>query len=308
MGSHRFLTLVGKWGVMSDSEWGVVGNGKRSVMSDSKWGVVGNSNWSNGLGNSDLGDGWGLTVNNGVESVDWVSSVGDGTDGTIGLHKGVLSLDDISVPRFVGGLGVSGQTVRDGVSVVVLWVWVVWLRGNGNSLGNWDGSLKKWSVSNSDWSGSEDWSCVGNGNWGSMGIGGLGIGNWSVGGISDWSVDSGSSHGVGVLGLSIAIMWRSSISDWSRSEDWSSDGSLKDWSSSNGVGVLGLGIGISWGSSISWSCAKDWGCDSGLSVGDSSGSNTQEGEEGHDLDHCELHFRVEEWKMGKIFLCVRQMR
>src|SRR5206468_2875441 len=74
-----------------------------------------------GLNGNSLGDdGRGRAVNNGVESVDGISGVGDGTDGTIGLDKGVLSADKISVPGLGGGLGVSGQGVRDRVSVVVL--------------------------------------------------------------------------------------------------------------------------------------------------------------------------------------------
>jgi hypothetical protein len=119
-----------------------VGNGKGSVVGDSDWGVVSDSDWGV-MSDSDWGDGlvdnsWGRTVNNSVESVDWVSGVGNGTDGTIGLNKGVLSLDNISVAGFVGGLLVSGESIRNGISVVVLWMGIVWLGCSGdNSLGNW---------------------------------------------------------------------------------------------------------------------------------------------------------------------------
>jgi len=154
-------------------------------VSDSKsWSVVSDGDWGgteDGLGNSDLGDSWGGTVNDGVESVDGVSGVGNGTDGTIGLDKGVLSLDDISVTGFGGGLGVSGEGIRDGVSVVVLWMRVIWLWGNGDSLGNWLG--------------------IGDslGNW-------LGIGDW--GGTEDWGSDSVVDWGC------VVDSWGSSISNW----------------------------------------------------------------------------------------------
>jgi hypothetical protein len=103
---------LGNWGGVSDGSGCDFGNGS----------------------NGGLDDSWSRTVNNSVESIDWISGVCNGTDGTIGLNKGVLSLDDISVTGFVGGLGVSGQTVRDGVSVVVLWMRVVGLSSDG--LGN----------------------------------------------------------------------------------------------------------------------------------------------------------------------------
>jgi len=81
-----------------------------------------------------LNNGWGRSVDNSVESVDSISGVGDGTDGTIGLNKGVLSLDDISVTGFVLGFLVSGQSIGDGISVVVLWMRIVWLGLMNDSL------------------------------------------------------------------------------------------------------------------------------------------------------------------------------
>ena len=114
---------------MSDlsESWLSVGNWAMGVS----WLSVGD--WSSDLGNSwdgSLDDSWGRTVNDGVESVDWISGVGNGTDGTIGLNKRVLSLDNITITGLRGGLGVSGQTIGDGVSVAVLWVGVVWLSSN----------------------------------------------------------------------------------------------------------------------------------------------------------------------------------
>lgn len=140
-----------------------------SVVGDSNWGSnTGNwcnvvSNWegsTNGDGGSDggLNDSGGRSVNNGVESLDWVSGVGDGPHGTIGLNEGVLSLDNISVTGLRCGLGVSGQGIGDGVSVVVLWVWVIWLGLDGDggmSDGEW-GVVGHWERGSGIGSGSKD--------------------------------------------------------------------------------------------------------------------------------------------------------
>jgi hypothetical protein len=93
----------------------------------SDWSSVDLGDWGNSLHDS-----WGLSVDNSVETVDWVSGVGNSSDSTIRLDKRVLSLNNISVSGLVGGLGVSGKSVRDRVSVVVLWVCVIWLRGNSD--------------------------------------------------------------------------------------------------------------------------------------------------------------------------------
>jgi len=58
----------------------------------------------------------------GLESVDGVSDVVDGTEDTIGLDKRVRSLDDSSVTGFGGGLLVSGVFVSNSVVVGVSWV------------------------------------------------------------------------------------------------------------------------------------------------------------------------------------------
>jgi len=169
-----------------------------------EWSMGISGNWGNSLndwGSSDnsLGDLWGRSFDNSVESVDWVSGVGDSSDSTIGLNKGVLSLDNITVSGFVGGLGVSGQSVGNAVSVVVLWVSIVWLWSDGFD-DSWGNSLDNWSVCVGDWSsvgnwssgisGLHDWSSMGISQWSSVGVGG----NWS-GGVSDGSGRSGGNDG-----------------------------------------------------------------------------------------------------------------
>jgi hypothetical protein len=138
-----------------------VGVSEGSVVGNSDWGsVVGNGDWTTETGNwegstdcnwgsdGDLGDSGGRSVNNGVESLDGVSGVGDGPDGTIGLDEGVLSLDNISVTGLRCGLGVSGQGIGDGVSVVVLWVRVIWLGLDGDGLSDGDRGMSdgEWGV------------------------------------------------------------------------------------------------------------------------------------------------------------------
>jgi hypothetical protein len=94
--------------------------------------VAGSTYMNRVMGSDDgLGHLWGRSLDDGVESVDIVSGVGDSSDGTVRLDKGVLSLDDISVSGLVGGLLVSGESVSDRVSVVVLWMRVVWLWSGG---------------------------------------------------------------------------------------------------------------------------------------------------------------------------------
>jgi hypothetical protein len=119
-------SVMGNGNWASDTgNWCVVGDGEGST--DGDWGSDGG-----------LHDSGGRSVNNGVESLDGVGGVGDGPDGTIGLNEGVLSLDNISVTGLRCGLGVSGQGIGDGVSVVVLWVWVVWLGLDGDGLSDGD--------------------------------------------------------------------------------------------------------------------------------------------------------------------------
>jgi len=171
---------------------GVVSNSDRgSVVGNGEWGVVGNGDWSSETGNwgSDGTDGWdgngglddgrGRPVDDSVESVDGISGVGDGPHSTIGLNKGVLSLDDISITLLMGRVVVSGEGISDGVSVVVLWVRVVWLGTDG--WGN--------SSNTSDGSSNSNWSVVSNGDWGGV------VEGWSSNGVSHWGVGVGKGWG-----------------------------------------------------------------------------------------------------------------
>jgi len=159
--------------------------------------VVGNGNWASETGNwcvgnwegstdSDWGsngvlnDSWGRSVNDGVESLDGVSGVGDGPDGTIGLNEGVLSLDNISVTGLGSGLGVTGQGIGDGVSVVVLWVRVIWLGLHSYGLCHRDRGMSD-----------GEWGVVGHGE-GSSGVGVRGRSNDSSAGNSSEGKDSDS--------------------------------------------------------------------------------------------------------------------
>jgi len=64
-------------------------------------------------------------VDDGVESVDGVSGVLDGTHCAVRLHQAVAALDDISTAALLLTLSVAGQSVLDVISVAVLGVGVV---------------------------------------------------------------------------------------------------------------------------------------------------------------------------------------
>jgi len=64
-------------------------------------------------------------VDDGVESVDRVSGVLDGTHCAVRLHQAVAALDDVSTSALLLALSVAGQSVLDVVSVAVLRVGVV---------------------------------------------------------------------------------------------------------------------------------------------------------------------------------------
>jgi hypothetical protein len=129
--SHGLLVVVVSWGGGSVVDgWGS-GNGLNdgwgsSVIDGWSSGVV--DGWSSGNslndswgGSNGLDNGWGsgnlngqwLTVDNSVETVDWVGGVVDGSLVSISIDQGVLTLDNISVTAFVLGLGVSGEGVLD---------------------------------------------------------------------------------------------------------------------------------------------------------------------------------------------------
>ena len=103
--------------------------GSWSMGSVGNWSMGNLGDWSDSGGFDNSGTG---TVNNSVESVDWVGSVGHGTDGTVGFNKGVLSLDSITTTAFLLSMLVTSESIRNGVSVAVLWVWVVGLSGNSS--------------------------------------------------------------------------------------------------------------------------------------------------------------------------------
>jgi len=117
-------------------------------------------NW--GVSDGDGFYGRGAAIDDGVETMDIISGVGDSSDSAVWFDKGVLSLYDISVTGLAGGFGISCQTVRDRVSVVVLWMRVIWLWLDGDGFDGWDNSFSQ--------------------NWG-MGVGrGVGVSHgWSVG-------------------------------------------------------------------------------------------------------------------------------
>jgi len=187
---------VGDWGSMVHLGDGWGGVSVRGVRwgGIGEWGSVHLGHWSSigdWGGNLGHGDGWCLSVYNSVESIDWVSGVGDSSDGTIGLHERVLSLDNISVTGFLVVLGITGQTILNGVGVVVLWVSIIWLWGDSlhdccwGSVGDWGSvNFSNWSSVVSDRRGSSVM-----GNWGSCVVGdwGCGVGRgqrraWSSGG------------------------------------------------------------------------------------------------------------------------------
>lgn len=119
-------------------------------------------NWSNSDGFSE----W-FTVNNGVESVDWVSGVVYGSTVTVGINERVATLDNISWTSFLLVLGITSQWVlynmilrinklsKSGmekkwlmthvnvIAEAVLWVWIVFFGLFGK---NWSGDLvNNWS-------------------------------------------------------------------------------------------------------------------------------------------------------------------
>ncbi|KAF4521991.1 hypothetical protein B566_EDAN012541 [Ephemera danica] len=106
-----------------------------SVCSRGSIGQGGSDLSDNGGSNGGLNDS-GLLVHNSVESVDGISSVFHNTTSTIGLNKGVRSLDNISVAGLSLSLAVSGQSILDVVGVRVLRVGVEVSVDSNGSLSN----------------------------------------------------------------------------------------------------------------------------------------------------------------------------
>jgi len=162
-----------------------------SGVGDGNWGGVDSSDSDGWGGVGDNGSSWGLSVDDGVESVDSIGSVGHSSDSTIGLDEGVFSSDDISITFLPGRVVISGKSIGDGVSVVVLWMRVEWLSSDGNLCDVSNG----WGV--------VDWGSVGDGNWGGVGNsdGGLGVGS-SGDSMASISQTSSISGGDSVAGIS----------------------------------------------------------------------------------------------------------
>jgi len=88
---------------------------------ESGGGICGRGGVCGGHGSGDFSNsgGSGSLVDDGVESVDGVSGVLDGTTSAVRLHQAVAALDDVSVAGLVMLLVVSGvgivHTVREGI-------------------------------------------------------------------------------------------------------------------------------------------------------------------------------------------------
>jgi len=171
------------WGSIVGVCWSGVSDWMMDCFGDNGcWGIVSIgrcmiSDWSGDDGLLDDSDSWCRSVNDSVESVDGVSGVGDSSDGTVRFDKGVLALDDISVAAFVGAVLVPGEGVRNRVSVVVLWVRVIWLWLDSDSFHDWLDGLHNWSsisLCNHGGVGVSD-------GWGGISVGRIG---WS--GMDDW--------------------------------------------------------------------------------------------------------------------------
>lgn len=124
--------------------WGSMDLGKGWPGSVGNWGCMDLGNWSGGIcdgGSVNFGNGdvWGSSVNHGIESVDGVRGVGDGTGAAVWFDQRVLSLNHISVSGLLVSLRVPGESILNGVSVVVLWVGIVGLISDDGLGNNWVG-------------------------------------------------------------------------------------------------------------------------------------------------------------------------
>jgi len=246
-----------------------------SLVSD--WGS-GNGDWSRVV---DLGDGngWSGTVNDGIESVDGVSGVGNGTDGTIGFNKGVLTANNITVSGLGVSVLVSGESITDRVTEVVLWVSIVWFWGNGLD-DSWCGisDLSWGGISNLSWGGIGDWTSdgvVGNGNWG--GTDGSSVSQTS-GGITTISQVTSIAYSAGSVAKTGSSVSESSITSGSVSVS-----NVSGVSVSSGISVSETSriTRVSWGgiTGDGWSGGVTDGWSSiGYRCGGNDGSAGAEGE------------------------------
>jgi hypothetical protein len=181
-------------------------------------GGSGNGNWSGDFSYE------GFPVDDGVESVEGVGGVFDGTAGAVRIDERVAALDDISAAAFNLALGVSGQTVLDVVSERVLWVGVVLVSdyGFGDGDGGSDGGTGNGSGdgerSSNAGNGSGDGKRSGNaGNGSSDGKRSSNTGNWG----------NGSGNGTGYGSAVGEGGWGSEQPSVSVSQDGAEDDDLK---------------------------------------------------------------------------------
>jgi hypothetical protein len=125
----------------------------------------------------------GFPVDDGVESVDGIGGVFNGTSGTVRIYKRVASLYNITITSFLLVFAVSGQTVLDVITVGVLWMGVVFVGDYG--FGDGDGGSDSGTGKGS---GVTERSCE-TGNWGG------GITQRSGNGSSDKASTSGGNDG-----------------------------------------------------------------------------------------------------------------
>jgi len=115
------------------------GGGQKGSVVGHDGGLVDGGGNNGGLVDGSGVDGVSGLGHDGVESVDGVSGVVDGADGAVGLHKAVLSLDDITVAGLRLALLVTSMGVVDAVVEGVLGVGVLGVGGDHGSGGQVSG-------------------------------------------------------------------------------------------------------------------------------------------------------------------------
>lgn len=229
------------WGCVRQS-WGSIGVGYCwggiGYFSDGGSGVggywsYGFDYWGGSYGFNSYGS-W-FFVDNGVETVVWVSGVLYGTFCTIRIDEGVAALDDVPTAGFLLGFAVASVGVIDGVSKIVV--------GWGVGFSNYGFGY---------WGGVGDWSSYFSVGWGSIRDSRSGVRNsWCSGVGGYW----GSYFSVGWSGVRDS---RSSIGGGYFGDGWSGVRvSISCW---GGIGVSGSGsVGSYWSSyfGVSWGCVSD---------------------------------------------------